>query len=156
MDFDPSGSVTKTPLGRTRSSLIRQDSILIRVRPGQHFNEYSDLVVDAREKSDPKLGTLGELRHFLQTGSGTQVRKKFSTFFNQFFLYPFYFQPVFISINCAKFRWKNFSATTIGRFAIEFAANYGMNWQKIRIPMGIDCFFMTLFCGCPKVIVRLR
>lgn len=56
-------------------SFLRTDSIIFRVKPGQCFTEYASLVVDSPAASDPKLGTLGELRHHLRTGTSTQVCK---------------------------------------------------------------------------------
>lgn len=55
------------------TSFLRSDSIIIRVKPGQRFTDLADVIVEPAAASDPKLGTLGELRHHLRTGTKHQV-----------------------------------------------------------------------------------
>lgn len=71
----PKSSVKKNASERQdiASSFMRNDSILIRVKPGQTFTDYAPIVVESLTKNDPRLGTLGELRHHLRTGTKNQV-----------------------------------------------------------------------------------
>lgn len=69
-------SATKSPDAQPNivSTFMRNDSIIIRVKPGQTFTEFAPIVVESLSKNDPRLGTLGELRHHLRTGTKNQVR----------------------------------------------------------------------------------
>lgn len=55
------------------STFLRTDSIIIRVEPGQRFSEFANVIVESPARCDPRLGTLGELRHHLRTGTKQQV-----------------------------------------------------------------------------------
>ncbi len=59
--------------GRRLSKFARQDSVLIKVKPGQTFTPHAAIFVVSVQKCDPKLGTLGVLRHHIQTGTNAQV-----------------------------------------------------------------------------------
>lgn len=61
--------------GEKSSPLRRQGSVVIRVRPGETFTSLAPVVVDNPAKCDPRLGTLGELRHLLNSGTPSQVTK---------------------------------------------------------------------------------
>uniref|UniRef100_A0A914VA63 Rab-GAP TBC domain-containing protein n=1 Tax=Plectus sambesii TaxID=2011161 RepID=A0A914VA63_9BILA len=56
----------------------RQDSVIFKVRPGQRFTQYADVVVDQPHKAPADLGNLGELKHLIQTGR----RKQHTTCYN--------------------------------------------------------------------------
>uniref|UniRef100_A0A915KYT6 TLDc domain-containing protein n=1 Tax=Romanomermis culicivorax TaxID=13658 RepID=A0A915KYT6_ROMCU len=83
--FDESTFISpQTPVDKTANddkdeklvrTFVRSGSVIHRVKSGQFFTNFSDLTVEAGGKVESREGTLGELKHLIQSENADQVKK---------------------------------------------------------------------------------